>query len=767
MATKAVKKDQDDPSEAAKREWRRWNREICAADKREENFRKDGVEYAKVAEGDKDADTPFNILFSNVETLMPALFNAVPRPVVKPRPKQVTPTQLAAGKLGEGILTYLLDDNGGESQTYFSAIKAAVRAALVPGRGVTWITWDPKIIQVPQKPEKSGDPEYKEEVGDSYICQEEVPWDEFRHGYAKVWKDVPWVARILHWNRAEAKRRVPDIADRLKYESTEEEKKDENSDEDTAIVYQIWDKRGRKVHYFNKDYADGLLLSDDDPYELDGFFPCPPPLRFVERLSNLTPVSPYIFYKEQAEELNIITVRIMKITRALRVRGGYDSTVGELKTILEAADNTMVPLTNVAALSSQGTTLDKAIWMMPIEKLVAVLQQLYVQRDQCKQTIYEITGMADIVRGASVASETATAQTLKDKWAGVKIKAPQATVQLYVRDTLRLMLELAVTKVDPQELRVMGGLALPTAQEKEVQLIQLQQQAQATGQPSPELQVLQETPTFDDALAVLQNDLQRKYTVDIETNSTVDAEATEDKQDIAEMLGALGQFLNAVGPLVAQGVLPFEAAQAMMLAISRRFRFGREVEDYIRAMQPPQQQGGPDPAMEKAKKELEALQAKLQEQQQALEFEKKAAAQEKQFALKEIQQQHAFNKREIEFMFKTGAASLTHQHEMANAKLGQQAELTNQKQAFTGQRLSEQKREVEGKQKQLASAAPAITPEQMLAALEQAFSKFAEQLVPAITQSVVQGVATIQRKAVRQKDGSWTTEFLPPQQPLQ
>ena len=36
-----------------------------------------------------------------------------------------------------------------------------------------------------------------------------------------------------------------------------------------------------------------------------------------------------------------------------------------------------------------------------------------VARQECKQVIYEVTGLSDIIRGASNAQETATAQTIK------------------------------------------------------------------------------------------------------------------------------------------------------------------------------------------------------------------------------------------------------------------------------------------------------------------------------------------------------------------
>jgi hypothetical protein len=55
---------------------------------------------------------------------------------------------------------------------------------------------------------------------------------------------------------------------------------------------------------------------------------------------------------------------------------------------------------------------------MPIDGLAKIVLQLVEQREQVKQTIYEVTGISDIVRGASKADETATAQQIKGRWAG-------------------------------------------------------------------------------------------------------------------------------------------------------------------------------------------------------------------------------------------------------------------------------------------------------------------------------------------------------------
>lgn len=136
-------------------------------------------------------------------------------------------------------------------------------------------------------------------------------------------------------------------------------------------------------------------------------------------------------------------------------------------------------------------------------------------------------------------------------------------------------------------------------------------------------------------MGLLADDLQRNYHIDIETNSTVDAEATEDKQNLGEFLNAIAQFMNGVAPLVQQGVLPFDAAKAILLAVSRRYRFGPEVEDDLKKMQAPQQQGGGTDG--KAKAELEAAQAEQKVRMEMLAMDKQLKEAETAAKLQEIQ----------------------------------------------------------------------------------------------------------------------------------
>lgn len=640
---------------------RGWLEELDSALKREKNWRKDAKATVELYEAEKREESPFNILFSNTETLAPALYNSVPRPIVKRRFNDSDPLGKASSAVCQRLLEFLIDTDMRDYTPFDGLMEAAVHEALVPGRGVTWFKYDPTFTSTesgaPTAPAKSTDDVEKfEVVAGEYICGESVPWNRFRHGYGKKWSDVPWVAREHLMTPEEL---VEGFGEKLagkvqlqKVSQTESEdgegfgaRGEEESCVELGQVFEIWDKTHRQVLFISPGYPDAPLKVTDDPLGLSGFFPCARPLTLIRRISSLLPVTLYAFYEQQARELNRITLRIQAITKALKVRGFYDSTVAGMEQVLSADDNVLLPAENVAALQ-QGQSLEKAIWLMPIEKLVVVLQQLYINRDAVKQTIYEITGIADIMRGSSVASETLGAQQLKNQWGTLRLKRAQKQVSLYARDCLRIIAEIAVTKLSPDTVRAMTGLKFPMAVEKQ-QAEQLAQQLALTQQPPPpEVQDALSKPTLEELLGMLSDDLQRAYRIDIETNSTVDAEATEDKQDMGELMNAIAQFLNGVAPAVEQGILPFDAAKAILLGVVRRYRFGSEVEDMLLTMQAPKSAGGGE-AAKAQQAELQKQSQELQKQAQELEKAKQELKLEEQrLAMKASQDQLELNLRQ-------------------------------------------------------------------------------------------------------------------------
>ena len=624
-----------------------WLNEIASAKKREKDWRKTGDRILDIYNSRKPEEVPFNILFSNTETLLPALYSAVPRPLVNRRFKDDDPLGKAAGTAGQRGLEFLVDTNIDGYETFDEAVRSATLDALLPGRGITCIKYDADIgemsesidDEVPsntEEVEKIEDPAKEMHppgvVSAELVCTDTRSWNRVYFGYAKKWSKLPWIAYEEHLDETEAKRLFGSKAAKLQFtedEATDREQYDDRrgrsgdanerdtGERKTTLVYQIWDKEGgRKIRYVSPQYGEGFLLEQDDPLELTGFFNCPRPLMFREKSNDMMPVALYLAYENQAKEVNELTRRISRISRAIKAKAVYDTELGDdIKNLMEADDNAFVPADKSSSLAAE-KGLQNAIWFMPLENLITTLRELYAAREQAKSVIYEITGISDIIRGSSVASETATAQKIKSQWGTLRLKRLQKEVQRYARDLLRMMLEVAASKFSEETWAKMTGLPFVTTSDRQrleqvVQAIQVQaaQMAAVGQQPTPQqmqefqqLQAEMQKPVWGAVLEMLRDDTQRAYRVDIETNSTIEPEAAEDQQNITEMMTALAQYLNGIGPLVQSGVMPFGAAQGMMMAIVRRFRFGNEIEDYIKAMKPPQ----PQDNGEAAKKELDS-----------------------------------------------------------------------------------------------------------------------------------------------------------------
>lgn len=596
-----------------------WRKELAAARKREREYRDKGEKI--LAQYDGRTKHPFNILYSNTETMAPALYSATPIPVVDRRFKDEDPLGKAGALAGQRLLKFLLDTNLDGYDTFDETMTAVTMNALLPGRGEAIVKYDATMAQYPLK---EGEEQPTEYAKTELVCCDAKPWNRVFYGYAKKWSKVPWVAFEDFIDEAEATRLFgKKLAGELTYaetdqkvESDDKQKPDtkDQGERKTTCIYQVWDKDDKTVKYISEQHHKGVLKEESDPLGLSGFFPCPKPLSFVEKTYSLIPTALYTLYETQAEELNELTRRIRNVTRAIKAKGLYDGELGgDLKNLLEADDNELVPADKGSSLAAE-KGLDNAIWFMPIDRLILVLRELYTAREQCKQVIYEITGISDILRGSSKASETLGAQEIKTQWGTLRLKNKQKDVARYAKDLLRLMLELAATKFSEDTWAKMTGLPFTTTAQKKQATI-LMQAAQASGQPpDPQAMTILQQPFWPDVIAMLRDDVQRAYRIDIETNSTVEPEAADDHKNITELMTVISQMLNGLTPLVVQGVLPFQAAQALLLVVARRFRFGSEIEQYIQAMTPPK-----PPDEGKGQEQLKQQADQLKQQEQAMQ----------------------------------------------------------------------------------------------------------------------------------------------------
>ena len=751
-----------------------WLDEIRQAKKREEQYRKTGEEVLKIYEAADEHEAPFNILFSNTETLKPALYSLPPRPVVSRRFKDADPIGKAVSDAGRRMLEFLLDTNRDGYETVHEAMGAVVMDALLPGRGAAIVKYDatfrPFVEPRPPDEADEGEMEASEYAESEMVCTESVVWDRLHIGYAKKWHNVPWIAYEFSLTKEEVASVVgKEMAEKLTYHVAQGDDADSRESSarsrevvagarKTACIYQIWDKAGgRKVLHVSPHYTDDILKEEADPLGLTGFFNMPRPLCFIEKASSLVPTAPYRMYQTQAKELNRITKRITRLIEAVKARGIYDTSLGDpIAKIMEHDDNTLIPAEAASSLASEkGFT--NAIWFMPIDVIVAVLIQLYQAREACKQVIYEITGISDILRGTTQASETATAQTIKNQWGTLRLKRAQAEVARYVRDILRLMLELAATKLSEETWAQATQLPfLTTAKRNDMQMMAMAMQQ--SGQPlPPEMQQAMQQISWAQVLDVLKSDMARTYRIDIETNSTVEPDATDDLKAMNETMTTIGQFLNGAAPLVSSGSMPFEVVKSMLLVITRRSRFGHEIEELLQQMQAPK----PPDDGNKAKQDQQQI--VMQQKQAMSEIQLKQQQAEMSIQEQTMQAQMQTKQKEVDLQMREMALQLKEaQFEIQQSAERQAFEYEKQRaseQIGTQQKLSQMECEQHRGEMQVHEQA-----ESTLGQGVGAMQAMVESLVHAVGQQAAQNqqtveslVATLSRprvkKAIRDRTG--------------
>jgi len=684
---------------------KRWMMELDLSSKSEEYWRKqakdvnaryrdekaDGVSNSYSVNMNRySSGNRYNILYSNIQTICPALYNQTPKPDVRRRYRDADKTGKVIADIMERGLSFTMDE-----YDFDRKMRLAVKDQQLSGRGVTRLKYEAILDK---KKDDDGE-DYEEKVYDE-VCWDHVNWADFRVGPGRTWEEVEWIGFKHILNKEELSEKFPDTYEDVQMDYTPQGMEDNEEGDpisDTfkrAVVWEIWDKEAKQVIFIAPSLKERPLKTEDDPLGLTHFFPIPRPLYATENTDSLVPVEPFRFYRDQADELDEITKRITGIIRTCRVRGIYDSTIGEMNNLMDAGENIMVPATDVLPLMQSGG-LEKAIWLWPIERIAGVLVHLYNQREAIKTTIYEITGIADIMRGSSSAQETLGAQQLKAQFGTMRLDDMRREVQRYARDLVRMAAEVMAEHFSTDTMAIMTEVQLPTAEQKQ-QAMMMAQQMQQQGQPLPKkFNEGMALPTWEEALQVLRDDKQRAYRIDIETDSTVAGDQAADQKAITELLTGISSFIQNAGPAVAAGYLPLDAAKSLLMTSVRRFKMGREVEDALDMIgeEEEEQEGQaqqPDPAQmqmqaEQAKAEQET-QARAQEAAQKAQMDQtkmqmesgikqaELALKEREIALKEFEAQKPEPDKSIELMierermaFEANEADKQRQVELAKA----------------------------------------------------------------------------------------------------
>jgi hypothetical protein len=367
-----------------------------------------------------------------------------------------------------------------------------------------------------------------------------------------------------------------------------------------AVIYEVWDKVDRKVIWISRAFPHAPLDERDDPLKLKDFFPGPKPMMATCGPDSIIPIPDYDYFRDQAEEVDELTMRIGLLTDALRMVGIYAAHEDDKMANLFSKnnENKMIPIDNWGQFTSNGGIKGLVEWV-PVDMVIQVLEGMIKLRTQLMDDIYQITGISDIMRGDTDPNETATAQNHKSAWGSSRVREKQKEIARFARDNLRIKAEIIASRFSIETLKAMTNVQLLTDVEKQqialqMQAFQQQQQqmammAQQTGQqpqqmpppvPQDKLQLMQK-PSWDDVEKLLRNEGLRQFRIDVETDSTVEPDMQRDKSEAVEFVTAIGQLLAGSLPVVQAAPPMGRLVAETVKFVARRFNASREMEEVI------------------------------------------------------------------------------------------------------------------------------------------------------------------------------------------
>jgi hypothetical protein len=638
--------------------------------------------YRDESRSRNNPNAKFNILWSNVQTITPAVFARLPRPDVSRRFRDNDPIGRVASMMLERALEFEIEHYG----DYASAMKQAVQDRLLGGRGTAWVRYEPHIVGQ-MGGEANGAPEdgfqvtedtdeakteggiyYENEESIEYECApvDYVYWRDFGMTVARTWEEVTAVWRKVYMERAALVERFgEELGGRIPLDTKPEtsknfnEKMGEGSRE--ALIYEIWDKSTGQVIWLSKSMGK-VLDTRDDPLQLENFWPCPKPMFSTLTTDSLIPVPDFVLYQDQARQLDTLADRIDGFIHALKVRGVYDASEPSLQRLFtEGENNALLPVKNFGAFSEKGG-LQGAINLVDIRPIAEGLNMAYQAMEQVKGQIYEIMGIADIQRGQTDPNETLGAQIIKSNNASGRLKTMQHEVVNFATTLLQIKAQIICQHfTDDTIIKISGAMQL-----------------------SPQDQAL-----IPQALQLLKNEPAKNFRIEVTTDSMIYQDEQQEKQNRMEFLQAMSGFLSQAIP-AAQATPEITPMMMEMLKFGvTAFKAGKGLEGLIdetadKFRQQAQQTAGqpkpPSPEQQKMEMQMQIEQGKMQARQAELQMQMQMDQQklQMQMELEKAKQEYQAQENQLKFQLEDQRNTQKAEMEMRIAQMKMHTERNTQ-----------------------------------------------------------------------------------------
>lgn len=604
----------------------RWSAEFQAADKAHKDFYTQGdkvvSKYLNNARAGQAAGEPgrdnfkLNLFHANIDTIQSMMFGKVPE--VQISRANFDPDDDVARVAALMLQRIITADIGTPDDQYSAALKYNLQDRLLPGLGVARVRYDfdEQIAQIdlqaedvlaydPQDPYAALAVEEQIEITNERAPIEYTHWRDFKWSPCRTWEEMRWEAfRTFPSYEDLVERFGQEVADGVPLTETKLSGADDEENSHTgtqastdaahrAEIWEIWCKETRHVYWYCAEYNQ-IIESKEDPLGLRGFFPNPKPLTANVTTSAFIPLADYVLAQDLYNEIDILETRITRITEAVKVVGVYDNSTPEIaRMFTEAGETQLIGVDSFAVFAEKGGLQGSIDWL-PVAEVAGVLEKLVARRNDLMALLYQITGLADIMRGAKAAggAVTATERALEARFASVKIQALQDEFARYATELVRLRAEIVSNHFSAESLVEQSNIGFSEADQQYIE---------------PAIALIHDT---DDLI----------YRIQVKPESVAMVDYAQLKTERTEYINALAVFLQSSAPLVEQ-----EPATAPMLLKLLQwgmagFKGSQDIEGVldqaIEAAQQSLQNPGDKPPSDAA------IKAQMEQQKQQAEMQK-------------------------------------------------------------------------------------------------------------------------------------------------
>jgi hypothetical protein len=593
-------------------QYQRWLAEMNAADKRTSEWHKQGnriqaryqdrrgMETTRGAEMDNSNQMRVNLFHSNVATLKSMLFGNIPKVEVARRYADADDDVARVGSLmlGRMLNNSVYSKDEGIQECFGHLLEDR----LLPGLAVARIRYDydSEDREVEEMKDDEGNI-LAEGYTTSDLLKEDalvdyVHWDDFRWGYARTWKEVPWIAFRSFLTKDQATDRFGEnVANQLEYSKKSVKMVSEkrlSSDEVTdaherAEVWEIWEKKKKCVWWWSRGY-EGICDKQSDPLELYGFWPCPKPWIANQVSSMFLPQPDFAIAQDLYNEIDQLETRIGIITEAVRVVGVYDKNAeGIARMLTEGCENELIPVDNWSMFAEKGG-IEGQVSFLPLKDISEALLKLVEMRSDAMSLLYEVTSMSEIMRGKDGPDrETEGAAKGKRRFASIRVQAMQEEFSRFISDLMCLKAEVISKHFDPATIMKQSNI---------------RHTADAKADP----------PLVQAALDLIKTPDEMGWRIEIKPESIAMVDYQDLQESRVKFLDALSKVLRGSAPLLQLDPRAMPAIMEMLKWTLAGFRGSQEMEGVVdRAIEelkkpkPPEQEDNSEKIKAQSEREKE------------------------------------------------------------------------------------------------------------------------------------------------------------------